>query len=96
MPAKTDLREFLNGFGKETEVSEPSVSEQAAVPAFQRKPKSEVPVSRRDKRHISGYFDAAVYRQVKIICAEDEKTLQDVLGDALNALFVNRGKPPIA
>lgn len=94
MPAKTQLKELLNGYGQETEVEETPVLPKISVEETQNDEK--VPPSRRGKRHISGYFDAEVYRQVKIICAEDEKTVQQVLGEALNALFINRGKPPIA
>lgn len=94
MPAKTQLKDLLNGYGQETEVEETPVLSKISVEETQNDEK--VPPSRRGKRHISGYFDAEVYRQVKIICAEDEKTVQEVLGEALNALFINRGKPPIA
>lgn len=94
MPAKTQLKDLLNGYGQETEVEETPVLPKISVEETQNDEK--VPPSRRGKRHISGYFDAEVYRQVKIICAEDEKTVQEVLGEALNALFINRGKPPIA
>lgn len=94
MPAKTQLKDLLNGYGQETEVEETPVLPKISVEETQNDEK--VPPSRRGKRHISGYFDAEVYRQVKIICAEDEKTVQQVLGEALNALFINRGKPPIA
>ena len=94
MPAKTQLKDLLNGYGQETEVEETPVLPKISVEETQNDEK--VPPSRRGKRHISGYFDAEVYRQVKIICAEDEKTVQEILGEALNALFINRGKPPIA
>jgi hypothetical protein len=94
MPAKTQLKDLLKGYGQETEVEGTSVLPE--IPVEEKKNEEKVPPSRRGKRHISGYFDSEVYRQVKIICAEDEKTVQEILGEALNALFVNRGKPPIA
>ena len=95
MPAKTQLKDLLSGYGKETEKQEAPVSPETSN-ALAAPSGPDVPPSRRGKRHISGYFDSEVYRQVKIICAEDEKTVQEILGEALNALFVNRGKPPIA
>ena len=52
--------------------------------------------SRRGKKNISGYFAPEVHRQLRVIAAEEDKNLQDVLGDALNALFEQKGKPPIA
>ena len=95
MPAKRTLKENLNGFGQETEIKQmPDLTEQQVKD--EKKSESKLPPSRQGKRHISGYFDPEVLRQVKIICAEDDKTVQDVLADALNAHFVNLGKPPIA
>ena len=52
--------------------------------------------SRRGKKNISGYFSPEVHRQLRVIAAEEDKNLQEILGDALNALFERRGKPPIA
>lgn len=94
MPAKTELKELLQGFGKETEVEQPLI--ESEEPIENKKASDNVPPSRRGKRHISGYFKPEVLRQVKVIAAEEDKNIQDVLGDALNALFVNKGKPPIA
>ena len=52
--------------------------------------------ARPKKRHIGGYFDEAVYRQVKIVGAEAGLTTQDILTEALNAFFRMHDKPPIA
>ena len=94
MPAKTELKDLLNGYGQETEVKEQPALPEAPVQEKQNDDK--VPPSRRGKRHISGYFQPEVLRQVKIICAEEDMTVNEVLAAALNALFVNMGKPPIA
>ena len=48
------------------------------------------------KRHIGGYFDEAVYRQLKIVGAEKGLTTQGILTEALNAFFRLHDKPPIA
>lgn len=95
MPAKKQLKDALGGFGQETEVKPLPIKSEQPV-EDKGKPKSKVPPSREGKRHISGYFDPEVLRQVKIICAEEDKTVQEVLADSLNAHFVNLGKPPIA
>lgn len=52
--------------------------------------------SRRGKKNISGYFPPEVHRQLRVIAAEEDKNLQEILGDALNAFFERKGKPPIA
>ena len=79
---KTPEHQELNT-PKEAPVESQSVNEKIAA-------------SRRGKKNISGYFAPEVHRQLRIIAAEEDKNLQEILGDALNAFFVNKGKPPIA
>ena len=62
----------------------------------QATPKKEVAPSRKKKKHIGGYFDEAVYRQMKHIGIEKGMTTQDILTAALNAWFQIHDKPPIA
>ena len=52
--------------------------------------------SRVGKRNISGYFSQEVYRQVKMITLDENKKVQEVMGDAFNALFERKGLLPIA
>ena len=52
--------------------------------------------ARQGQKMIAGYFDPTVHRQLKLIAVEEDKTIQDLLEDALNELFTNHGKPPIA
>ena len=58
--------------------------------------KKKVAPSRKSKKHIGGYFDEAVYRQMKHLGIEKNMTTQDILTDALNAFFRIHDKPPIA
>lgn len=58
-------------------------------------PKKVAP-SREKKKHIGGYFDEAVYRQMKHIGVEKNMTTQEILADALNGFFERNDKPPIA
>ena len=55
-----------------------------------------IAASRRGKKNISGYFAPEVHRQLRIIAAEEDKNLQEILGDALNVFFQHKGRPPIA
>ena len=48
------------------------------------------------KRHIGGYFDDDVFRQLKHLGVENNMTTQDILAEALNAFFRMHDKPPIA
>ncbi len=39
---------------------------------------------------------APAKKQLRLLAAEDDTTQQDLMTEALNLLFKNRGKPPIA
>ena len=52
--------------------------------------------SRRGKKQIGGHFDPEVSRQLKIAAAKEDKTVEQILGDAINEYFEKRGIPPIA
>ena len=47
-------------------------------------------------KHIGGYFDPAVARQMKALAAEEDTTVQELVAEALDLLFESRGKPGIA
>lgn len=82
-----------------------NLAEAFKVDADELQPKPEISVveaqpvaktTKPKKRHIGGYFDEAVYRQLKIVGAEKGLTTQDILTEALNAFFRMHDKPPIA
>ena len=52
--------------------------------------------SRTDTRLICGHFSAAVSMQLRMIAAEDDTTIQNLLAEALDDLFVKRGKARVA
>ena len=58
--------------------------------------RSELPPIRRGKKMISGYFDPAVARQLKQLALDNDSTVQALLGEALNELFIKYNKKPIA
>ena len=60
------------------------------------KPAATVPPSRQGKKMISGHFDKAVHRQLKLLAIEKDTSIQSLLSEALNALFERNDKPPIA
>lgn len=51
---------------------------------------------RTGKRVVAGYFDRAVSKQLRQLALDEDASLQDLLREAINDLFVKRGKPPIA
>ena len=89
---KVNLAEVLKQ--NTPEHQEPSPAKQ--TPAEPEPANQKIAASRRGKKNISGYFAPEVHRQLRIIAAEEDKNLQQVLSDALNIFFENRGKPPIA
>ena len=47
------------------------------------------------RKHIGGYFDPAVSTQLRHLAVEENSTVQQLLGEALDLLFQMRGKPLI-
>ena len=52
--------------------------------------------SRRGKRSVSGHFDPAVQRQLRMLAAETDRTTQALIGEALNDLFRKYNRSAIA
>lgn len=55
-----------------------------------------LPPSRVGKKIIAGHFDPAVIRQLKQLALDQEASVQQLLGEALNDLFVKHNLKPIA
>lgn len=60
------------------------------------KPASTRAKARQGKKAISGFYDAQVSRQLRMMAAEQDRTVQALLGEALNLLFEKHGKDVIA
>jgi hypothetical protein len=54
------------------------------------------PQSRQGKKAISGFFDPAVSKQLKQLALDQNITVQALLAESLNDLFVKHGHKPIA
>lgn len=52
--------------------------------------------SRDGKRQLAAYFDRDACKQFKALAAMRDRTVQELLGEAVNDLFEKYGKPPIA
>ena len=55
-----------------------------------------VQASRRGKKFVGGYFAPEVARQLKHLAVEHDKTVQELVTEAVNDLFQKYGKPYIA
>lgn len=52
-----------------------------------------VPPSRVGKRTIAAFFDPAVQRQLKMLAAENDTSVQALMEEAIGDLFEKKGKP---
>ena len=57
---------------------------------------SSTPSNRIGKKSITGWFDADVLKQLKMIGLETDKSIQQMVGEALNDFFAKHGKSQIA
>jgi len=92
MVKKTSLASALQAAtGKEVPALE-------SPPPVEAKPSSStiLPPSRQGKKAITGYFDPAVSRQLRQLALDKDTTVQALLSEGLNELFMKYGKSPIA
>ena len=99
--ASQQLKGKTNPFASilnEAPVTLPAAKEPAPAPKRARttKPKSESKPSRENTRMIGGHFPQEWQRQLALIAAEEGKTKQDLLSEALNDLFVKKGKKKLS
>lgn len=58
--------------------------------------RSPLPPSRQGLRSIGGHFTPETLRQLRLLAAEQDRTIQELLGEALNDLFRKHNKSAIA
>jgi len=92
---RPDLAARMN---RELEIAEPRTEEpgRAGETHQEPQPKVYVPPSRRNMKRVQGYFSARVKRQLKVLAAQEDKTEEELVGEALNMLFRTHGLPTIA
>lgn len=88
---KTELKDALQQSGGQLPPSEPEVKEKGSSPVSRQQSPSRV-----GKKPVTVYYGKEAHLQLKILAAEQDTTIQDLHEEALNALFVKHGKPPIA
>jgi hypothetical protein len=82
--------------------SSDSKNEGAAADKAARQPIAKIravsptPSNRLGKKSITGWFDAEVLKQLKMIGLDKDKSIQQMVGEALNDYFAKNGKPQIA
>jgi hypothetical protein len=66
------------------------------APAIKPEPTSRPRQDREGKVPLPFWTTAPAKKQLRMLAAEEDTTQQDLMAEALNLLFRNRGKPPIA
>ncbi len=94
---KSNLSEALGSFDHRSSTTKETV-EPTPVPTSSAtgQPKAPLPPSRQGKKALTGYFDPAVLKQIKMMAAAEETTIQALMTEAINDLFKKHGKPHIA
>ncbi len=71
-------------------------TETQALPPLQQETTKPSKTSRQNLKHIGGYFDRAVSKQLNRLALEEDSTAQALLEEALDMLFQSRSQPMIA
>lgn len=105
MSRRGNLSEALSQFDKRPAVvaddttpseKEPVAKAPSSAPAGNARGGGKLPPSRQGKRALTGYFDPEVLKQLKVMAAAEDTTIQALMTEALNDLFKKYGKPYIA
>lgn len=97
MAKKTSLTEAMQVANGRTSqnLQTATITESPGQESFAKKILDHSRPCRNGKRVVAGYFDKAVSKQLRQIALDEDTSLQDLLREAINDLFVKRGKPPI-
>ena len=90
MAKSVDLKYVMQrGAGMREESQAPG----PGAPAGERGPHNRP--SREGKSNVTGYFDPVIKRQIRMLAAERDTTIQVLRGDALNDLFAKYTRPEV-
>ena len=68
----------------------------ARAPASPRRTGATAPQPSDGTRLVGAHLPAPVHRQLRMLAANEDRSMQSLLVEALNELFAKRGLPPIA
>ncbi|MYJ95519.1 MAG: hypothetical protein F4053_08045 [Proteobacteria bacterium] len=96
MPKRPNIAEAMRDAGGSTRarpvVSDDSVAQSVATKAAK---KNEQP-RRAGTKAVTGHYPPVVRYQLKLLAAEQGRTMEDMLAEGLNLLFASYGKSEIA
>ena len=92
-PKRANLAALADAAGS----TRPALVEQKPNPAVGSNgaDQSYAPASRTGQKPVTGYFDEDVRIQLKMLAAEQRRSMESMIGEALNDLFAKYGKPEI-
>jgi hypothetical protein len=91
----TDLREVMQASAKTPIRSVGSITAQPS-PEKKYPENPHYRPGRANRSNVTGYFPQEVKKQLRLLAAEKDTTIQRLLAEALNDLFAKNGKPEIA
>ena len=77
---------------REASLQEPELKVLDLEPLLESKAEKFYRPSREGRRFLGGHFDPKVVRQMKMLAAEEDTTTQRLLEEALDMLFVKKGR----
>lgn len=89
------LRDAMLGVQQSDKITPPHVVTTSG-PKSEPVSRTTLPPSRVGKRNVGGHFEPTVARQLRILAAENDRTIQDLVAEALNDLFRKYNKSAIA
>lgn len=90
---KTDLAQALQSASGKTDST--TINQTPVVPKI-HKQILPIPPSRLGKKAVTGFFDPAVSKQFKRLALDKDLTVQALLAEAINDVFIKYKQNPIA
>jgi len=96
--SRSSLQAVLDQQARATPQPEPVVTAkpETRAEALEEKPTKFHRPSREGRKLIAGHFDPKVAKQLKLLAVEGDTTVQALLEEALDLLFVKKGRGPIS
>ncbi len=95
MQKKTSLASALRQ-SSDSQKESAGADKAATQPTEKPRTTSLTPSNRIGKKSITGWFEADVLKQLKMIGLDKDMSIQQMVGEALNDFFAKNGKPQIA
>ena len=78
-----------------TALKKPQTQKPVVQPPKSSKSKIDKRPCRVEKKHVGGYYDPEVSKQLRLIAVDEDSSVQALLAEAIDMLFQSRQKPTI-